>query len=133
MTTSFEYEKRDYIRLPISVAVKYTFLSQEVSGPEIDTIHEGTTSNIGSGGLMLTAELPDTDWLGLLLTRRMHVGVKIFLPGSERPAKSLCRAAWASALDDKGGLVLGLCLQEITQEDRDRITSHIIEAQLPGE
>jgi len=133
MTTSFEYEKRDYIRLPISVAVKYRFLSQEVSGPEIDVVHEGTTSNIGSGGLLLSAVLPDTDWLGLLLTRRMHVGVKLYVPGSERPAKSLCRAAWASSLDDKGGIVLGLCLQEITQGDRDLITSHIIEAQLPGE
>ena len=130
-TTSFEYEKRDYIRLPISIAVNYKFLSHDITGPEVEKIYHGKTRNIGTGGMLLDAALPSPDWLALLLTRRMHVGVNIVMPDADGPTKALCRVAWASALSEKGGLVLGLSFQEITQDARDLITRQIIKAQMP--
>ena len=132
MTASFEYEKREYIRLPLAVPVHYKFLSHSVTGAAIKRIYDGTSQNIGTGGLLLRATLPEADWLALLLTRSMHIGVNVRLPEFSRPVKALCRAAWASAIGKDGELVIGLAFQEIAQEDRDLVTRYIIKAQMPN-
>jgi c-di-GMP-binding flagellar brake protein YcgR len=132
MTASFEYERREYIRLPLTVPVNYKFLSHAVADPAIDAVHAGSCRNIGTGGLLLQAKLPNPDWLALLLTRTMHIGVNIRLPGQARPVKALCRVAWTSAMETDGALVIGLAFQEIAQEDRDAVTRYIIKAQMPS-
>ncbi len=133
MTTEFEYEKRRFIRLPIAVPVRYKYLSREIRGKDMETVHEGLSQNIGAGGLLLRGKLPDTAWLSQLLTRKMFVGINLLLPNSERPVKALCRVTWSSAIEDEQGhVVMGLEFQEITNQDKDTITTYIIKAQMPG-
>ena len=133
MTAEFEYEKRKFIRLPIAVPVRYKFLSREIRGQDMEDVHEGVSQNIGAGGLMLRGKLPDTAWLSKLLTRKMFVGINLLLPNSDRPVKALCRVSWSSAIEnDQGLVVMGLEFQEITNEDRDLITTYIIKAQMPS-
>jgi len=133
MTTSFDFEKRQFIRLPLAVPVRYKFLSREMRGSDMDAVHEGVSQNIGAGGLLLRGKLPDPNWLSKLLTRKMFVGVNILLPNAERPIKALCRAIWSSSVDgDHGTIVLGLEFQEITGKDQDLITQYIIRAQMPS-
>ena len=133
MTTEFDYEKRQFIRLPIAVPVRYKFLSREMGAEDMDVVHEGVSQNIGAGGLLVRGKLPDSAWLSKLLTRKMFVGVNLMLPNSERPVKALCRVSWSSAVEEENGVVMmGLEFQEITAEDRDLITTYIIKAQMPG-
>ena len=133
MTASFDYEKREFIRLPISVPVRFKFLSREVTGGDMEAVHEGVSQNIGAGGLLLRGKLPDAGWLSKLLTRRMYVGVNLLLPNAERPVKALCRVIWSSSVQEKTGhLMMGLEFQEITQRDRDILTQYIIKAQMPS-
>lgn len=132
MTTSFEYEKREFIRLPLAVPVRYKFLSREIVHKDMEAIYEGLSQNIGAGGMLLRAKLPDASWLAQLLTRRMFVGVNLMLPNSDRPVKALCRVIWTTSIQgDTGQFVMGLEFQEITQQDRDLITQYIIKAQMP--
>lgn len=133
MTASFEYERREFIRLPVAVPVRYKFLSKEITPKEMDEVHEGVSRNIGGGGILLQAKLPDPDWLAQLLTRRMYLGINLLLPNSERPIKALCRVTWASAIEgDASLLIVGLEYQEITNQDRDLVLQYIIRAQMPG-
>jgi len=133
MTADFEYEKRQFIRLPLAVPVRYKFLSREMSVEGMGTIHEGVSQNLGAGGLLLRGKLPDPGWLSQLLTRKMYVGVNVMLPNSERPVKALCRVSWSSAIENEQGLVvMGLEFKEITSEDQDIITQYIIRAQMPS-
>jgi len=132
MTTSFDYEKREFIRLPLALPVRYKFLSREISGKDMEQVYEGVSQNLGAGGMLLSGKLPDAAWLGKLLTRRMYVGVNMALPNSDSPIKALCRVTWASAVQGSTNqLVMGLEFQEITQRDRDCVTQYIIKAQMP--
>ena len=133
MTADFEYEKRKFIRLPVAIPVRYKFLSREISGTDMQSVHEGVSQNLGAGGLLLRGKLPDPNWLGKLLTRKMYLGVNLMLPNAERPVKALCRVTWSSAIEnDQSIVVMGLEFQEITTEDQDLITKYIIKAQMPG-
>lgn len=133
MTNSFDFERRQFIRLPLAVPVRYKFLSRELRNQDMDTVHEGVTKNIGAGGLLLRGRLPDPAWLSKLLTKKMYVGVNIMLPKYERPVKALARVIWASSIQSESGMiVMGLEFQEITNKDRDLITQYIIRAQMPA-
>jgi c-di-GMP-binding flagellar brake protein YcgR len=132
MAKSFDFERREFVRIPIVLAVRYKFLTHEDVGVDLDTVHEGSCQNIGTGGLMLKAKLPDTSWLSLLLTRAMLIGVNILLPNQAATVKALCRVAWSSAVEQGNLIAFGLSFQEITQDDRDRITQYIIRAQMPN-
>ncbi|MDH3590373.1 MAG: PilZ domain-containing protein [Planctomycetota bacterium] len=133
MTTSFDYERRQFIRLPLAVPVRYKFLSREMRGEDMEVVHEGLSQNVGAGGLLLRMRLPNAAWLSKLLTRKMYVGVNMILPNAERPVKALCRAIWSSSIEgDTGQLVMGLEFQEVTNKDRDLITQYIIKAQMPA-
>ena len=132
MATSFDFERRQFIRLPLAVPVRYKFLSRDMRGKDMDIVHEGISQNVGAGGLLLRGKLPDASWLSKLLTRKMYVGVNVMLPSYERPVKALTRVIWASSVQaDNGLLVMGLEFQEITNKDRDLITQYIIRAQMP--
>jgi hypothetical protein len=132
MTTSFDFERRQFIRLPLAVPVRYKFLSREMATKDMEVVHEGMTQNIGAGGLLLRGKLPDPAWLSKLLTRKMYVGLNVMLPNAERPVKALSRVIWCSSIqDDQGHVVMGLEYQEIANKDRDLITQYIIRAQMP--
>jgi len=132
MTTSFDFEKREFIRLPIALPVRYKFLSREMAGPAMDEVHEGISQNIGAGGLLLRARLPDPAWLSSLLTRKMYVGINMVLPNSDHAIKALCRVIWSSAVQGEGNqFVMGLEFQEVMEKDRDLLTQYIIKAQMP--
>ena len=132
MTSTFEFEKREFVRIPVNLSVRYKFLSHaEVSG-ELDHIYEGASQNIGAGGLLLRARLPDHAWISQLLTRTMLIGVNMLLPSREAPIKALCRVAWSSAVDEQNHVMLGLQFQEIADEDKDEITKYVIRAQMPS-
>ncbi len=133
MTTSFDYERRQFIRLPLAVPVRYKFLSREMRGEDMEVVHEGVSQNVGAGGLLLRMRLPNPAWLSKLLTRKMYVGINMILPNAERPVKALCRAIWSSSIEgDTGQLVMGLEFQEVTNKDQDLITQYIIKAQMPA-
>ncbi len=133
MTAQFDYERREFIRLPITVPVRYKFLSREMAGKDMETVHEGVSQNIGAGGLLLRGKLPEPSWLSKLLTRRMFVGINVLLPNSDRPVKALCKVMWTTALQGEANqIVMGLEFQEITSKDTDLITQYIIKAQMPG-
>jgi len=133
MTTSFDFERRQFIRLPLAVPVRYKFLSREIAQKDMEIVYEGLSQNVGAGGLLLRGKLPDPAWLSKLLTRRMFVGINIMLPNAERPVKALTRVIWSSSVqDDQGHLVMGLEFQEITAKDRDLLTQYIIRAQMPA-
>jgi len=133
MTASFDFEQRQFIRLPLSVPVRYKFLSREMRSSDMDTVYEGISQNIGAGGLLLRGKLPDPSWLSKLLTRKMYVGVNVMLPNSDRPVKALSVVIWSSSVQSQSGqIVMGLEFQEITNKDRDLITQYIIRAQIPN-
>jgi hypothetical protein len=133
MTTSFDFERRQFIRLPLAVPIRYKFLSREMASKDMEVVYEGMSQNIGAGGLLLRGKLPDAAWLSKLLTRKMYIGINIMLPNAERPVKALSRVIWSSSVqDDQGHVVMGLEFQEITNKDRDLITQYIIRAQMPA-
>ena len=132
MATSFDFERREFVRIPMALPVRYKFLSHADVKADLDVVHEGSSQNIGTGGLLLKAKLSDTSWLNLLLTRAMLIGVNVLLPNQPSALKALCRVAWSSAVEEGNHIAFGLSFQEITQEDRDRITQYIIRAQMPN-
>ena len=133
MSTTFEFEKRQFIRLPIAVPVRYKFLSREIRGEDMDAVYEGLSQNVGAGGMLLRGKLPEAEWLAPLLTHKMYIGVNIMLPNVERPLKALSRVMWSSAIEsENGAIAMGLAFQEITSKDQDAITQYIIRAQMPG-
>ncbi len=133
MTANSEHERRKFIRLPLAVPVRYKFLSREMRAEDMESIHEGVSQNLGAGGLLLRGKLPNPDWLAMLLTRKMYVGVNLVLPSADRPVKALCTVIWASAVEGESGqIVMGLEFQEVTNQDRDLLTQYIIRAQMPG-
>lgn len=132
MTSTFEFEKREYVRIPVTLGIRYKFLTQTDIGVDLDHVHEGTSQNIGTGGILLKAKLPDHAWLSRLLTHTMLVGVNILIPSQENAVKALCRVAWSSAVAEGNFVMLGLSFQEISEEDRNSITKYVIRAQMPG-
>jgi len=132
MSSTFEFEKREYVRIPVTLGVRYKFLSQVDIGVDLDHVHEGTSQNIGTGGLLLKAKLPDHAWLSNLLTHTMMVGVNVLIPSQENAVKALCRVAWSSAVSEGNFVMLGLLFQEIADEDRGAITRYVIRVQMPN-
>ena len=132
MSSKFEFEKREYVRIPVTLGVRYKFLTQVDIGVDLDHVHEGTSQNIGTGGILLKAKLPDHNWLSQLLTHTMLIGVNILIPSQENPVKALCRVAWSSAVAEGNFVMLGLSFQEIAEEDRNSITKYVIRAQMPN-
>jgi len=130
-TTHFYPERREFIRVCVALPVKYKFLSHEPGFPS-DEILEGSTDNLSGGGLKLLGPVPNLDWLAGLLSRRIAVGVNIFLPGQARAVKALTRTLWVEGLQKRAqSCLLGLRFREISREDRERIVQFIIKSQMP--
>jgi hypothetical protein len=127
MSFFYESEKREFVRVGMAVPVQYRLVPQgaEVSVPS--EILEGETQNIGAGGILLVGAIPDPAVVTDLLLQKIVVGVRIFLPGEDKPVEALARVAWLEAVDhDKHRCSLGLAFKEITSDAQDTLFRFII-------
>ncbi len=130
--TAFESEKREFVRVRVSVPVRYKFLAHDLEHPELDRIWDGSTANLSGGGLLLRAKIPDLAWLPALLTGKMKVGVNLILPTYELPVKALTRVAWIEGLEEgTQRALMGLRFLEIPKSAQDEIVKYIIKTQMP--
>lgn len=129
---SFHYEtaRRDFVRVPIEIPVRYKFLSRTVDVQE-EGIYEGFTNAISGTGMLLNGRLPSLSWIPALLLGEIMLGLNILLPAHEEPIKVLANAGWVEALK-KGSdrCPLGLRFQEIAKEHQDLLLKYVIKAQL---
>lgn len=125
-------ERRRYVRVKASVRVRYK-VYHCFSETQSEEVCEGLTENISSGGIFLRSKLPKAEWIPELLTRRMVLALKIFLPTEQEPVKALARLAWIEGMkeDQKELWGMGLEFAEMSAEDKDRITLFVIKTQLP--
>ena len=130
---AFESERRQFTRIRVAVTVRYKLLCIDVEHPDLEPIYDGSTSNLSSGGLLLQGVIPQMEWLPMLLSGRMKVGVNLILPTFEIPIKALCRVAWIEGLDEETQQAsIGLLFQEISKNQQDEIVRYIIKSQIPG-
>ena len=126
----FQQERRDFIRVKEECSVDYRFLG-EVSSVDSEAAYRGRTNNISGGGLKLIGQLPNPDWIALMLLGKVALEVSIHLPGDEAPARAMTRIAWIEAADqDSHEFLLGLRFKEISSADRERIVQFIIKKQM---
>lgn len=129
---NFDPEKREFIRVKVAAPVRYKFFAPDLEHTDLDKIHEGTTSNLSGGGLLLRARIPRLEWLAGLLSGRIKVGVNLILPTFELPVKALARVMWIEDLEEETQKAnLGLRFMEITKEAEDAILRYIIKTQMP--
>lgn len=124
------YQKREFVRVNVSLPVRYKFLSPHCEKKD-DRVYEGTTANISAGGLLLNGALPGNDWVVDLLLYRVVIGLNLLLPDSEESLKALARVAWVESLTAQGQCAMGLLFKEIERESQDRIVQFIIRSQMP--
>ncbi|GIW71729.1 MAG: hypothetical protein KatS3mg102_1271 [Planctomycetota bacterium] len=125
----YESERREFVRVPVEIPVRYKFLSRTVEVP--DTVHEGRTANVSGGGLLLIGKVPEPSMYAHLLMQRILVGVLLQLPTEAEPIKALCRVAWIEAHTSEERVALGLEFREITREHQDAMFRFVIRAHLP--
>ncbi len=131
--SSFEADRREFIRVRVSVPVRYKFLYDVIDHPDLDRIWEGTTSNLSGSGLLLKVRIPEMSWVTLLLTGKMKVGVNLILPTYELPVKALCRVSWMESMDPATQrMPVGLSFREIGRQAKDEIVQYIVKTQMPG-
>jgi c-di-GMP-binding flagellar brake protein YcgR len=119
------------VRLKSVVGVRYKFLSKTRTDPELETIHEGRSNDLGGGGLLLQGPIPKLEWIPELLLQRMAVGCNLVLSPSEAPIKVLARVAWIETLDEEAQTFgLGLRFREIAGHDQEAIQRFVIRAQM---
>jgi len=131
--SSFEADRREFTRVRVSVPVRYKFLYDEIEHPDLDRIWEGATSNLSGSGLLLRVRVPEMDWVTLLLTGKMKVGINLILPTYELPVKALCRVSWMESMNPATQtMFIGLSFREIGQQAKDEIVQYIVKTQMPG-
>jgi c-di-GMP-binding flagellar brake protein YcgR len=128
MAERYESERREFVRIRVDVPVRYKFLSKVTEVP--DDVFEGTTGDLGGGGLLLVGKVPSEDLYVHLLAQRVVVGINLMLPSGEAPVKALCRVAWIEATDSASRVAMGLKFKEISRDSLDEIFRYVIKAQL---
>ena len=131
MAFFYESEKREFVRVGVAVPVTYRLISQSPDVTVSDDYLEGETQNIGAGGVLLVGPMPHADMVTELLMQRVVVGVRIFLPGEEKPVEALARVAWLEAIDQETHRCsLGLAFKEITSDAQDTLFRFIISSRM---
>lgn len=128
MAERYESERREFVRIRVDVPVRYKFLSKAVEVPE--DVFEGTTGDLGGGGLLLVGRVPSEGMFVHLLTQKVVLGVNLMLPATQEPVKALCRVAWLEATETPGRVAMGLKFKEISRDSLDEIFRFVIKAQL---
>lgn len=130
---SFDSEKRDFTRVRTAVQVRYKFFDHELEHADLEKIWDGSTTNLSGGGMKLKATIPYLDWIPLLLTGRMKIGVNLLLPTYDLPVKALCRVMWMEEVESVTHKTnIGLSFREISRDAQDQIVKYIIKTQIPG-
>ncbi len=129
---SFEYvtEKREFVRIQTDIPIRYKFLSKEIELND-EQIHEGSTSNLSSGGLLLIGKVPSVSWIPALLMEDIILGLNLLLPSIDTPIKALGKVSWVEAFQ-KGSdrCALGVKFKDIGKPQQDEILKYIIKAQI---
>ncbi len=128
MSDRYESERREFVRIRTDIAVRYKDLSKAVPVP--DEVFEGTTGDLGGGGLLLLGRIPEEAMVVPLLQQKIVVGINLVLPSSENAVKALCRAAWIEASESPSKVAIGLKFKEISRDSLDEIFRYVIKAQL---
>ncbi len=127
----YESEKREFVRVGVAVPVQYRLIAQVPDVKVPADLLEGETLNIGAGGLLLLGPIPDPAVVADLLLQKVVIGVRIFLPGEDKPVEALGRVAWLESIDqDKKRCSLGLSFKEITSESQDILFRFIISSRM---
>ena len=133
MALPYEQERREFVRVRTQIPVRYKFLSKTRQDTAMDEVYEGTTTNLGGGGLLLLGRVPVLDWISELLMQKIVIGVNLLLPQDDQPIKALTRVAWVETFDEVTMKCnLGLKFKEVTQADKDRIFKFVIKVQMPS-
>ena len=131
MPFSYESEKREFVRVGVAVPVQYRLIPQVPDAKVSNDLLEGETQNIGAGGILLVGPIPDPSVVTDLLLQKVVVGVRIFLPGLDKPVEALARVAWLEAIDqDERRCSLGLSFKEITSDAQDILFRFIISSRM---
>jgi len=129
---SFHYEtaKRDFVRIPTDIPVRYKFLSRTVP-IDAEGVFEGVTSSISGTGLLLVGRVPSFSWIPGLLMQEIVLGLNMLLPAADMPIKALAAVAWVEKIQ-KGSdkCPMGLRFQEIAKEHQDMLLKYVIKAQI---
>ena len=121
-------DRRDYPRLKCTLLVRYKFLSTTLKDPALETIYEGTTTNLSMGGLLMTGPIPHLDWLKDLLLGRISVGINFVLPGHEVPVKALSKLSWLEAKDEEAmSFRIGLRIVDIPGDHRRTLSEFLMQ------
>lgn len=125
-----EVERREFVRIRVALPVRYAFT--DMDGTRLPPgLSEGSTMNVGAGGLLLQGRIHDLAWVTDLLTQRKAVALSFSLPGEFRPVQVLARVAWIETIaPDNGRCNLGLRFKEMPREEQDRISRFVIRTQL---
>ena len=127
----YESEKREFVRVGVSVPVKFRLIAQTPDVTVPDDYMDGETQNIGAGGMLLAGPIPRPDLITDLLVQKVVVGVRIYLPGEDEPVEALARVAWLEAIDQEDNRCsLGLSFKEITSEAQDVLFRFIISSRM---
>jgi hypothetical protein len=130
---SSDSERREYPRLKHSLAVRYKFLSSTVKDEAMDRVCEGVTQNVSLGGMMILGPIPRLEWLKDLLLGRITIGINLYFPGSEIPAKCLTRIAWIEAAEENAvNLRMGLRILELPPDHRKMLSDFLIRGTAGG-
>lgn len=122
----YDTERRQFVRIPLNVPVKFTLLSSE-SGARVGAAFTGKTHNIGAGGILVAGDMPPVEDVTALIVQRLVLVGQIDLPDDPDPVWFLGRVAWIEDIDtDEGTCTLGVMFKELTQLDRDRIYQFVI-------
>ncbi|PCJ15501.1 MAG: hypothetical protein COB10_00970 [Planctomycetota bacterium] len=123
-------QRREFVRLHTEIPVRYKFLSKEVEIPE-DSVFEGSTSQIGGGGLMLHGRIPSFNWIPALLMGKIHLGVNLLLPSLDQAIKGLCQVSWIEEIpENRDRCSVGLRFIDIQKEDQDQVIKYLIRSQV---
>ena len=122
-------ERREFVRINISLPVRYKFLSPGAQ-KKSDEMFSGTTTNLSAGGMLLVGKIPSSDWLGDLLLQKVILGINVLLPESQEPLKMLARVRWVESLNAQNECAMGLVFKEIKRSDQDKIVQLIIRSQM---
>ena len=127
----YESEKREFVRVGVAVPVQYRLIAQVGEAKVPPDLLEGETQNIGAGGILLVGPIPDPGVVTDLLLQKTVIGVRIFLPGEDKPVEALARVAWLEAIDqDQKRCSLGLSFKEITSDAQDILFRFIISSRM---
>jgi c-di-GMP-binding flagellar brake protein YcgR len=122
-------ERREFVRINVSLPVRYKFLSPG-GEKSINEVFSGSTTNISAGGMLMLGKIPSQDYLSDLLLQKVILGINVLLPELEVPLKLLARVRWIESLTAQNECAMGLIYKEIKKADQDKIVQLIIRSQM---